>query len=196
MAISLGSTHSLALKSDGTVLAWGANTSGQLGDGTVVPKLTATQVSGLNAGSGVVAIAAGNVYSLALKSDGTVLAWGSNTNGQLGDGTTISRSTPAPVSGLGPGSGIVSIAASYSGLLGAHSLALRSDGAVLAWGFNSSGQLGDGTTTQKNTPVQVSGLGTGSGVVSICAGGSDSFARRSNGQVMAWGANASVRFPP
>src|SRR6185295_8238983 len=136
--IATGMTHNLALSSNGTVLAWGSNTSGQLGDGTVVSKLSPVQVSGLGAGSGVVAIAAGSAYSLALKSDGTVLAWGSNSTGQLGDGTTTSRSTPVQVSGLGSGSGVVSIAASSGGLLGSHSLALKSDGSVLAWGFNGT----------------------------------------------------------
>jgi len=178
--------HSLAIKSDGTVLAWGLNVNGQLGDGTMAQKTTPVQVSGLGPGSGVVAVAAGgNNFSLALKSDGTVLAWGFNVNGQLGDGTMMARTTPVQVSGLGPGSGVVAIAA------GNHGLALKSDGTVLAWGGNVFGQLGDGTTVQKTAPVQVSGLGPGSGVVAIAAAGQYSLALKSDGTVLAWGSNSS-----
>jgi alpha-tubulin suppressor-like RCC1 family protein len=187
VAVAAGSTHSLALKSDGSVLAWGSNANGQLGDGTTVSKLAPIQVSGLGAGSGVVSIAAGASFSLALKSDGTVLAWGLNSNGQLGDGTTVQRTTPVQVSNLGSGSGVVSVAAGF----GAHGLALKSDGTVLGWGQNSSGQLGDGTTSQKTIPVPVSGLGVSSGVVAIAVGSSFSFARKSDGSVLAWGANSN-----
>jgi alpha-tubulin suppressor-like RCC1 family protein len=191
VAIAGGSIHTLALKSDGSVFAWGANSSGQVGDGTMVPKLFPTQVVGLGAGSGVIAIAAGNTFSLALKEDGTVLAWGSNGSGQLGDGTLISKPTPVQVSGLGPGSGVIAIAASFSGLIGAHSMALKSDGTVLAWGFNSTGQLGDSSTVSKSVPVQVTGLGPGSGVIAIAAGGTHSLALKGDGTVLAWGANGN-----
>ena len=87
---------------------------------------------------------------MALKSDGTVWAWGDNGYGQLGDGTTTDRTTPVQVSGL---SGVTAIAAGCY-----HTVALKSDGTVWAWGYNGYGQLGDGTTTQRTTPVQVSGL--------------------------------------
>ena len=123
VAIAGGDSHSLALKSDGTVWAWGYNGCGQLGDGSTTNRLTPVQVSGL---TGVVAIAGGGSHSLALKSDGTVWAWGCNDYGQLGDGTTTNRLTPVQVSGL---TGVVAIAGG-----GAHSLALKSDGTVWAWG--------------------------------------------------------------
>nr|WP_269456777.1 Ig-like domain-containing protein [Thermanaeromonas toyohensis] len=174
--ISAGTYHSLALKSDGTVWAWGQNSYGQLGDGTTTNRYTPVQVQGL---SDVVAVAAGGGHSLALKSDGTVWAWGANNYGQLGDGTTANRYTPVQVQGL---SGVVAIAAA----LGSHSLALKSDGTVWAWGYNYYGQLGDGTTTNRYTPVQVQGL---SNVVAIAAGGSYSLALKSDGTVCAWGYN-------
>jgi len=163
VAIASGDGHSLALKSDGTVMAWGRNNYGQLGDGTFTPRATPVQVANL---SGVVAIAGGRVHSLALKSDGTVMAWGSNNaDGRLGDGTTFgSRPTPVQVANL---SGVVAIADGDD-----HSLALKSDGTVMAWGSNNYGQLGDGTFTPRATPgpvLDASGAPL-SGITSIAAG--------------------------
>lgn len=163
-------TYSLALEADGTVLAWGDNSQGELGTGNFADDLTPTPVVGLGPGSGVVAIAAG-VESLALKADGAVLAWGGSA----------SLTKPSQVSGLGPGSGVTAIS-SYG-----TSMALKRDGSVWAWGLNSFGQLGDGTTQSSDTPVQVSGLGAGSGVVAIAAGQLHSMALKSDGAVLAWG---------
>ncbi len=92
-----GATHSLAVKSDGTVWAWGWNGDGRLGDGTTTDSLTPVPVLGL---TDVVAVAAGNDHSSAVKSDGTLWAWGDNSSGQLGDGTTTNRSTPGQLTGL------------------------------------------------------------------------------------------------
>ncbi len=89
--ISGGGSHSLVLKPDGTVWAWGGNHAGQLGDGTTNPRKFAIQVKGLE---DVVSIAAGWEHNLAVKSDGTVWAWGNNRFGQLGDGTNENRNTP------------------------------------------------------------------------------------------------------
>src|SRR5262245_41055929 len=101
--IDAGSNHSLASTPDGTVLAWGANASGPRGDGPTTTRLSPPPVVGLGPGSDVVAVSAGVLFSLALKRDGTVLAWGNNASGSLGDGTLTSRSTPGQVIGLGPG---------------------------------------------------------------------------------------------
>ena len=174
-SVVAGRSHSLALKSDGTVWAWGNNSTGQLGDGSTTDRWTPVQVSGL---SGVIALAAGSEHSLALKSDGTVWAWGDNSNGQLGDGSTRNRFTPVQVSGL---SGVIAIAGSTF-----HSLALKSDGTVWAWGLNWYGQLGDGSIDSRSTPVQVSGL---SGVIAIAGGSDHSLALKSDGTVWAWGNN-------
>lgn len=143
--ISAGWYHTVALKSDSTVWAWGCNDHGQLGDGTTTDyRSDPAQVGGLR---GVIAIAVGEQHTVALKSEGTVWTWGYNTYGQLGDGSNAERNTPVQVSGL---SDITAIAAGWE-----HTIALKSDGTVWTWGNNSDGQLGDGTNTIRNTPVQV-----------------------------------------
>lgn len=141
------------------------------------------QVSGLR---GVVAIAGGGYHSLALKSDGTVWAWGWNAYGQLGNGTTTNSSVPVQVSGLGNASSIASGPASF------HSLVVRSDGTVWAWGTNFWGQLGNGSTTNSSIPVQVSGLTNTS---SIAAGGNGyGLALQSDGTAWAWGIDGNGQF--
>jgi alpha-tubulin suppressor-like RCC1 family protein len=181
-AIAGGSAHSLAAKSDGTAWAWGNNFSGQLGNGTTTNSTTPLQVSGL---TGVTAIAGGFAHSLAAKSDGTVWGWGYNHYGQLGNGTNVNRTTPVQASGL---SGVTAVASQAQAN---HSLALKSDGTVWAWGLNNYGQLGNGTTNGSNpnpTAVQVSGV---SGVSAIAAGASHSLALKTDGTVWAWGLNFS-----
>jgi alpha-tubulin suppressor-like RCC1 family protein len=174
------STHTLALKSDGTVWAWGANYFGQLGNGTMnmdwsdpVHKVPG-QVTGL---SGVVAVAAGEGHSVAVKSDGTVWAWGWNQYGQLGNGTQTDSAVPLQVLGL---SGMVAVAATDF-----FTLALANDGTVWGWGDNSGGQLGAPVAT-KVKPVQVAGI---SGVVAVAAGPVSSIAVKEDGTVWAWGKN-------
>jgi alpha-tubulin suppressor-like RCC1 family protein len=175
-SVDAGFEHSLALMSDGTVMAWGDNSAGELGDGTTTDTDTPVPVSGLK---GVTAISASlGQHSLALLGGGTVMAWGRNNDGQLGDGATTNSDVPVPVSGLG---GVVAISAGAE-----HSLALLNDGTVMAWGNNFAGQLGDGTTTNSDVPVPVSGL---SDVVAISAGGLHNLALLSDGTVMSWGSN-------
>ncbi len=199
VALSSGYWHSLALCSDGTVAAWGTNYLGQLGDNSttssVVPVLVnaANGVSALH-GKTVVAVAAGGYHSLALCSDGTVTAWGGNSDGQLGDNTTTGRTVPVAVntaSGLSAlyGKTIVAIAAG-----GNHSLALCSDGLVAAWGLNMNGQLGDNTIASRLVPVSVntaSGESAlfGKSVIAIAAGAYHSLALCDEGTVAAWGDN-------
>jgi hypothetical protein len=173
--VATGHYHSLALRSDGTVRAWGYNAFGQLGDGTTTNRRSPITVSGL---TNVVHIAGGRDMSYAVRSDGTVWAWGLNSDGSIGDGTTTTRTRPVQVSGL---TGVVAIAGGRD-----HGVAARSDGTVWTWGDNAYGQVGDGTTTDRRTPVQVSGL---TNVVMVGAGAHHSYALRANGAVMAWGRN-------
>ncbi|MGI9103823.1 MAG: Ig-like domain repeat protein [Terriglobales bacterium] len=175
VAIAAGNDHSIALESNGTVWTFGWNGMGQLGNGasgTGTGTGTPTQINGL---SGVIAIAAGANHSVAVRSDGTVWAWGSNSYGQLGDGTTTDRSIPVQVTGL---SDVIAVAAGNF-----HTLALKSDGTVWAWGWNAVGQLGNSTTTDSSIPVQVST----SGVVTIASGLHHNLAITSDGNIWTWG---------
>lgn len=176
--ISAGKNHSIALESDGTVWSWGANASGQLGDGTTTLRKVPVQVSGL---TGITSVSAGGSHTLALRSDGTVWAFGANAEGQLGDGTTTLRSLlPIQVPGL---TGVASIAAGSQ-----HSVAVKSDGTVMAWGGNAQGQLGDGTVTRRTSPVTVSGAVN---VAAVSARGNHTLALKTDGSVLAWGQNSS-----
>lgn len=146
-AVAGGASHSVALKSDGTVWAWGDNTYGQLGSGNNTSSLVPEQVPNL---TGVIAIAAGSYDSIALKSNGTVWAWGQNTSGQLGNGNTTNSNTPVQVSGTANISAIASGAS--------HTLFANSVGNPTSVGLNTSGQLGNGTETTPTNTVQVNNL--------------------------------------
>ena len=181
IAVAAGKQHTVALRSDGTVWAWGYNNDGQLGDGTQLSRPLPVQALGL---ANVVAVSAGQNATVALKSDGTVWTWGSNFYGALGEGIVRNadgqRFIPAQVAGL---TGMVAVS------VGNHAVAVKNDGTVWAWGDNGYGQLGDGTTTFRATPVQVSGL---NGVVAAYAGRASSrntIAIKADGTVWAWGSN-------
>ncbi|MEU7023836.1 Ig-like domain repeat protein [Streptomyces sp. NPDC046203] len=181
-ALASGSNHTLALTADGRVYAWGWNAYGQLGDGTTTDRATPVPVD-LPAGTTITAVAAGDngEFSLAATSDGHVLGWGLNRYGQLGNGTTLDSITPTEAS-LPAGTQVTDLAAGAG-----HSLALTSTGSVYAWGLNGSGQLGDGTTTDRHTPVQI--LPAGSGIAALTAGAIHSLLMTTDGRVYAWGDN-------
>jgi len=178
--VAAGGAHTCALSTAGGVKCWGYNGYGQLGDGTTAEKSTPVDVLGL--GSGVAAIAAGGKHTCALSTAGGVKCWGYNVFGQLGDGTTTGpfEGKPTPVDVLGLGSGVAAIAAGYG-----HTCALTTAGGVKCWGNNDTGQLGDGSTVQRLTPVEVVGLG--SGVAAIVGGGSHTCALTTAGGVKCWG---------
>ena len=239
VSIAAGYSNTLAVTQDGLAWAWGDNRSGQIGDGTRIDRSIPTKVANL---SNVISVKVGflfavalkqdgtvwgwgdyrtlgfgtpNVYTpiqvpnltsvtaieasyghtLALKQDGTVWAWGSNGSGELGDGTTTARSSPVKVANL---TNVVAIATGKA----QRSFALTRDGTVWAWGDNSSGTLGDGTITNRSSPVQVADLAN---VVAIASGGGHSLAIKQDGTVWTWGNNAfgqlgdgttSTRFTP
>ena len=182
-AIAAGASHTAALKNDGTVWAWGLNDYGQLGDGTWTERHAPVQVVQVSGLTSITAIAAGAGHNVALKNDGTIWAWGNNSNGQLGDGSATSSNIPVQVRGLsGMSIGTVTaIAAGYD-----HTVVLKNDGTVWAWGNNATGQLGNGNIQPSSTPVQVNGL---SGVTAVAAGFGHTMALKSDGTVWAWGNN-------
>ena len=159
VAISAGDDHSLALKVDGTVWAWGDNLCSKLGDGTAVDKTTPVQVRyepNISFLTDIVAVSAGDDHSLALKVDGTVWAWGNDGNGQLGDGTTVDKTTPVQVKGgETEEEPLVNIAAISSSAISNASFAIKSDGKIYGWGENGKGELGDGTTDDKSIPTEI-----------------------------------------
>jgi alpha-tubulin suppressor-like RCC1 family protein len=182
-AIAAGASHVLAIRSDGALFAWGDNSSGQLGDGTTVAKSSPVQIGT----SSWTVVSAGQKHTLALLYTGipnatALYAWGDNSSGQLGDGTTVSKSSPVHI-GTSSWSSISAgqkhtLALLYGGLAGA----------LYAWGDNSSGQLGDGTTVSKSSPVHI---GTSSWAI-ISAGDQHSLGILvTTGALYAWGNNAS-----
>lgn len=180
VGLEVGAGHACAVTTAGAVKCWGLNNNGQLGDGTVLKKLTPVAVAGL--ASGVAGISVGYYHNCAVTTTGDVKCWGANSSGQLGDGTTVNKSTPVAALGLAPGVGGVTAGNGYT-------CAVTAGGAAKCWGTNSLGQLGDGTTVDKSTPVDV--LGLGSGVVSLSAGLNHACAATVSGALKCWGANGS-----
>ncbi|MGA5817672.1 RCC1 domain-containing protein [Kitasatospora sp. NPDC094028] len=195
-AIAAGDAFSMALLIDGTVKTWGNNDKGQLGvtqrpakstDPVPTPspatRTTAMVIPELTTVKG---IAAGASHALALLADGSVMSWGLNDKGQLGDDTVttttpaVNQNKPYPVQVLE----LKNVTALSAGA--SHSVALLQDKTLRAWGNNDKGQIGDGTTTQRNTSVPIPGV---TGVIGIAAGASHNLAVLSDGTVQAWGLN-------
>ena len=174
-SLSIG-YHSLLVKNDGSLWAWGSNRYGELGDGAQSDR---DQTVHKQIGTGFRSAVAGSLYSLAVKEDGTLWSWGLNDSGQLGDGTKINRSSPQQI-----GSGFRSVAAGWS-----HSLGLKEDGSLWVWGNNFYGQLGVGTQDEKLIPTQVAG-----DYVAVFAGQFNSVALRRDGSLWAWGKEPYVEY--
>lgn len=184
-AISAGCDHSLAITSAGRLLAWGYNKEGELGNGTTTSSDVPVRVK-LPSGAIASIIAGGCYHSIAMTSAG-LFGWGRNDNGQLGNGTTTSSDVPVPISIVRRGPPIGRPVSLFAGCF--HTLVLFSKGAILAWGYNALGQLGNGTTTDSSTAVSVQ-LSAGAHVKAISAGCYQSYAVTTAGQVLAWGDNA------
>ena len=193
VSISAGYNQSLALCSDGTVVAWGNNAAGQLvnnGPAKIQVPMAVSQTGTALEGKTVIAVSAGSSHSLALCSDGTVAAWGWNQYGTLGNGSTLDSHVPVAVSVAGTALEGKTVTAISAGDL--HSLALCSDGTVVAWGRNPVGQLGNNTKANSSVPVAVQAAGTalaGKTVTAVMAGYGHSLARCSDGTMAAWGSN-------
>lgn len=187
LRIACGGNHSIALCSDGTLVTWGENSSGQLGDGTLVKRYLPGVVprTGALAGKFPVAVTAGMAHTVVLCSDGSLVAWGRNASGQLGNGTFVDSRTPVTVTGkVLEGATLVAVSAGNY-----FTLALRSDGQVMAWGDNAAGTLGNGKNLKSAKPVKVNrkGVLAKRSVVSLAAGGAHALAICSDGAVVSWG---------
>ncbi|MFH1231345.1 MAG: hypothetical protein V1709_07610 [Planctomycetota bacterium] len=184
VAIAAGSYHSVALKSDGTLWAWGNNTSGELGDGTYTVRASPTKIG---TGTNWTKIAGGDSHTLAISTTGTastLWAWGRNTDGQLGDGTTVGKIVPTKI---GTATNWLKVAAgpgSYTG--GPHSAGIRTDGSLWTWGNNDDGKLGDGTETNRSTPTRI---GTGTNWAEVSCGIYHTIGRKTDGTLWGWGSS-------
>ena len=177
--IANGKYHSIAVKTDGTLWSWGRNYEGQLGLGTSGPGTDKSSPNQVGALTNWLKISCGSYHTLAVKTDGTLWSWGTNSDGRLGDGTTVDRSSPVQVGALttwsiiGPG--------------GTSSFATTTAGALYSWGANSQGQLGQGNTTAFSSPKQIGALTTWAVVngciLSCCA-------IKTDGTFWSWGRNA------
>ena len=180
--VSSGAYYNFAVKTDGTLYAWGYNAYGQLGDGTTTNRSSPVQVGALTTWS---KISCGQYHGLAIKTDGTLWSWGQNTTyGALGDGTTTNRNSPVQVGALTTWSQVVGG--------GQFSLAIKTDGTLWSWGNNGSGRLGQGNTTSYSSPVQVGALTTWNDldtVPSIGGGAQSTFAIKADSTLWAWGNN-------
>lgn len=195
--VSAGAAHTLALKNNGTVWAWGDNSAGELGNGDAALALQSAPVQVMVSGTlpltGVVAVAADDYASFAVDAGGAVWAWGLNTNGELGISSSVNALFATQVNGL---NGIVGIASA-----GNHTLAVKNDGGVRAWGANATGQVGNWAMGAWVTqPVQVLApvgqSGSLQGIVAVMAGASHSMALDSFGNVWAWGGDGATGTPP
>ena len=190
--ISAGYSHTCAVASDNWAYCWGAGNGGQLGNGTTTAsQLTPVAISQgtIPSGATIRQVTTGQYFSCALASDNWVYCWGNNANAQLGNGTATT-STPVAVSqGVIPsGASILQVVSGSQ-----HSCAIASDNKAYCWGYGSSGQLGYGSTLQKNTPVAVSqgAMPTGATIMRITASNQGTCAVASDNQAYCWGAGGS-----
>jgi alpha-tubulin suppressor-like RCC1 family protein len=176
--VSAGSNHSLAVRTNGTAWSWGCNSQGLLGDNSTISR--SLPVSVIGGFTDWCQVSAGRQHSLALRTNGTAWSWGCNSNGRLGDNSTIERSSPVSV--VGGFTDWCQVSAGYR-----HSLGVRTNGTAWAWGQSTCGRLGDNSTISRSSPVSV--VGGFTDWCQVSAGGTHSLAVRTNGTVWSWGCN-------
>jgi alpha-tubulin suppressor-like RCC1 family protein len=183
-SVSANNGFTVAVKTNGSLWAWGWNQFGQLGDGTTTSTITDRRTPArIGAGNDWEAVATGNGFTVALKTDGSLWAWGWNQFGQLGNnkgGEDEMETTPIQI---GYDTDWLAVSAGDR-----HTVAIKSDGSLWAWGCNEFGELGNGTTTNSKVPVRI---GTGNDWLIVCAGGSGTLAIKTDGSLWGWGYNGS-----
>jgi len=180
--VACGNYHTAAIKTDGTLWNWGSNAYGQLGDNTKIHRSSPIQVVGF--ATNWSSVSCGYFFTAAIKTDGTLWTWGRNSEGVLGDNTTIHRSSPIQTIAFGTDWNKVACEHRHTG-------AIKTDGTLWNWGQNTSGQLGDNTTIHKSSPVQVFGFGTNWS--SVAVGQSYTAAIKTDGTIWTWGLNSYGR---
>lgn len=177
--VAAGGSNTCIVKSDATLWCWGANGNGQLGIGTTTDSVTPVQVTAL--GNTVATVAVGTYHTCAVKTDGTVWCWGANWYGEIGDGSTTQRLTPVTVPGMSTTGTDVLVGS-------AHTCAMNASNQLFCWGYNNYGQLGEGTTTERHTPVQNS---MGAVVKAVASPSAHNCAFKSDRSVWCWGMNTA-----
>jgi alpha-tubulin suppressor-like RCC1 family protein len=187
IASGIEHSHIMALTTDGEVFAWGANNYGQLGDGSQIAKTVPIRVRAALENEEVIDIAVGNGVSFAHTKDGKLYSWGRGGQGLLGNGGTADVLTPTLIQhdGVLNRKFITKISCQHS-----HMLIITYDLKAYAWGLNTNGRLGDGSTTQRNEPVQVKGDLIGKKVIDVSAGGDFSLAITNDSIIYSWGSNS------
>jgi len=181
--VSAGCFHTAAVRQNGTLWAWGYNSYGRLGDGTTTSKRSPVSVVG--GFTDWCQVAASDFHTAAVRQNGTLWAWGRNNYGQLGDGT-LTSSRLSPVSVVGGFTNWCQVSAGFN-----HTAAVRTNGTLWAWGSNGNGRLGNGTTTNRSSPVSV--VGGFTDWCQVSAGCGFTAAVRQNGTLWAWGCNGAGR---
>jgi alpha-tubulin suppressor-like RCC1 family protein len=180
VSISIGDRNTFAIKTDGSLWAWGVNWYGQLGDGTATTYdanwnlIDNDRSSPVKIMDSVVSVSSDWDFTVAVKTDGSLWAWGRNDNGQLGDGTTADRHSPVKIM-----DSVVSVSVSWE-----FTMAIKTDGSLWAWGFNEHGFLGDGTTVNRRLPIKIM-----DSVTLVSSGFGRTMAVRADGSLWAWGCN-------